>query len=202
VGYEFGAFDLLSPWSATAKALSGPVTLAALAAVAWLTWERARRDGGLAPADVPVVFAAGVLAFVLTNRVLSPQYLTWVMPLLAGMVATMDGGGRRGAFPRRAPARRCLLLAIGAALVTQVIFPFRYDQLRALAAFETGLLTARNALLVAVTAAVVAVLRRPLSTAVPRFSRPPTQAPAADGLTASGGGVDARELPERVRWPG
>jgi hypothetical protein len=175
VGYEFGAFDLLSPWSATAKALSGPATLAALGAVAWLTWRRARRDGGLAPADVPAVFAAGVLAFVLPNRVLSPQYLIWVMPLLAGMMATVDDRGGQGAFGLRAPAVRAMLLALAAGLLTQVIFPFRYDQLRALVAFDTGLLTVRNALLVAVGAAAVATLRRPLPAASRAFDPSPAR---------------------------
>jgi Glycosyltransferase family 87 len=174
VGYEFGAFDLLSPWSPGSKALSGPVTLVALAGVAWLTWQRARRDGGIAPAVVPVVFAAGVLAFILPNRVLSPQYLVWVLPLLAGMVATVDAGQREAASapPRKAPALRALWYAVVAALLTQVIFPFRYDQLRDLSVFDTGLLTVRNGLLVAAAAAVVAVLRWPLSSATSTAPRP------------------------------
>jgi hypothetical protein len=186
VGYEFGAFDLLSPWSSAAKALSGPATLAALAGVAWLTWQRAQRDGGIAPATVPVVFAAGVLAFILPNRVLSPQYLVWVLPLLAGMMATVDAGrdlGRRdpaGAQPGMvpgivsgmAPALRALYCTAAAALLTQVIFPFRYDQLRDLRVFETGLLTVRNALLVMAAVAVVKALRLPLSSAPSTAPRP------------------------------
>jgi hypothetical protein len=213
VGYEFGAFDLLSPWSATAKALSGPVTLAALAAVAWLTWRRARHDGGLAPADVSAVFAAGVLAFVLPNRVLSPQYLIWVMPLLAGMVAAADGGGR-APFPKGEPAVRALVLGISAALLTQVIFPFRYDQLRALGAFDSGLLTVRNALLIGVAAAVATALLRPRSAAAPAFdpTPPTTRTAGGPGLvpspsTSPSAGTSTRTseacgLPVRARWPG
>ena len=43
----------------------------------------------------------------------------------------------------------------GAAVVSQVIFPFRYSQLRRLYPFDVGLLTLRNLLLVVACALVV-----------------------------------------------
>ncbi|HEV3505201.1 MAG TPA: glycosyltransferase family 87 protein, partial [Actinomycetes bacterium] len=48
--YGFGAYDLSSSVSGIFKALSGVVTLAGLAAAAWLVWRRARVSGGLGPA--------------------------------------------------------------------------------------------------------------------------------------------------------
>jgi hypothetical protein len=45
--------------------------------------------------------------------------------------------------------------------VSQVIFPFRYTQLRRLYPFDVGLLTLRNLLLVAACALVVRAFSRP-----------------------------------------
>jgi hypothetical protein len=138
----FGAYDISSSVSGLAKALSGVATAAALAAAAWLVWRRARRLGGLGPGDWAAAFAVGVFAFVLPTRVLSPQYLVW---LCAPMVALVTGlAGRRALWT--------LVLAAG---VSQVIFPFRYTQLRRLYPFDVGLLTLRNLLLVVACLLVV-----------------------------------------------
>jgi len=59
--------------------------------------------------------AALVVAFVALGKVLSPQYLIWLLPLVPLV------GGRRG-------ARAGVLLAV-ACLLTQLWFPFRYWQL-------------------------------------------------------------------------
>jgi hypothetical protein len=138
----FGAYDLSSSVSGAAKLLSGVATLAALAAAAWLVWRRARRDGGLGPADWAAAFTVGVFAFVLPTRVLSPQYLVWLCAPMAALAAGLAG-------------RRALWVLVAAAAVSQVIFPFRYAQLRRLYPFDVGLLTLRNLLLVAACVLVV-----------------------------------------------
>jgi hypothetical protein len=138
----FGAYDLSSSVSEAAKLLSGVATLAALAAAAWLVWRRARRDGGLGPADWAAAFTVGVFAFVLPTRVLSPQYLVWLCAPMAALAAGLAG-------------RRALWVLVAAAAVSQVIFPFRYTQLRRLYPFDVGLLTLRNLLLVAACVLVV-----------------------------------------------
>jgi hypothetical protein len=51
--------------------------------------------------------------------------------------------------------RRALWVLVAAAVVSQVIFPFRYTQLRRLYPFDVGLLTLRNLLLVVACALVV-----------------------------------------------
>jgi hypothetical protein len=51
--------------------------------------------------------------------------------------------------------RRALWVLVAAAAVSQVIFPFRYAQLRRLYPFDVGLLTLRNLLLVAACVLVV-----------------------------------------------
>jgi hypothetical protein len=146
--YGFGAYDLASDVSGMAKALSGVATVAALAGAAWLVWRRARALGGLGPGDWAAAFAVGTFAFVLPSRVLSPQYLVWLcapMAALAGVLA----------------ARRALWALVAAAVVSQVIFPFRYTQLRRLYPFDVGLLTLRNLLLVVACLLVVRAFHRP-----------------------------------------
>jgi Glycosyltransferase family 87 len=138
----FGAYDLSSSVSGLAKLLSGVATAVALAAAAWLVWRRARRLGGLGPADWAAAFAVGVFAFVLPTRVLSPQYLVWLCAPMAALAAGLAG-------------RRALWTLVAAAVVSQVIFPFRYAQLRRLYPFDVGLLTLRNLLLVAACLLVV-----------------------------------------------
>jgi hypothetical protein len=140
--YGFGAYDLDSGVSGLAKALSGVATLAALAAAAWLVWRRARAEGGLGPADWAGAFTLGTFAFVLPTRVLSPQYLVWLCAPMTGLALVLAG-------------RRALWALVAAAAVSQVVFPFRYTQLRRLYPFDIGLLTLRNLLLLTACALVL-----------------------------------------------
>jgi hypothetical protein len=140
--YSSGAYDLDSSVSGAAKALSGVATLAALAAAAWLVWRRARARGGLGPADWAGAFTIGTFAFVLPTRVLSPQYLVWLCAPMVGLALVLAG-------------RRALWTLVAAAAVSQVVFPFRYTQLRRLYPLDIGLLTLRNLLLLVACALVV-----------------------------------------------
>ena len=78
---------------------------------------------------------------------LSPQYLVWLCAPMVGLAAVLMG-------------RRALWTLVAAALVSQVIFPFRYTQLRRLDPFDVGLLTLRNLLLVVACALVVQAFHR------------------------------------------
>ncbi|HJW63389.1 MAG TPA: hypothetical protein VJ849_07795, partial [Actinomycetes bacterium] len=138
--YGFGAYDLSS-------SVSGVATVAALAGAAWLVWRRARARGGLGPADWAGAFTLGTFAFVLPTRVLSPQYLVWLCAPMVGLALFLAG-------------RRALWTLVAAALVSQVVFPFRYTQLRRLYPFDVGLLTLRNLLLVVACVLVVQAFNR------------------------------------------
>jgi hypothetical protein len=138
----FGAYDLSSSVSEAAKLLSAVATLALLAGAAWLVWRRSRRLGGLGPADWAAAFAVGTFAFVLPTRVLSPQYLVWLCAPMVALVVGLAG-------------RRALWTLAAAAVVSQVIFPFRYSQLRRLEPSDVGLLTLRNLLLIVACVLVV-----------------------------------------------
>jgi hypothetical protein len=158
--YGFGAYDLTSSVSGVAKALSGVATVATLAGAAWLVWRRARAGGGLGPADWAGAFTLGTFAFVLPSRVLSPQYLVWLCAPMVGLALFLAG-------------RRALWTLVAAALVSQVVFPFRYTQLRRLYPFDVGLLTLRNALLVVACVLVIQAFNR--------------QGPAPGGAVDNGG---------------
>ncbi|HZD68762.1 MAG TPA: glycosyltransferase 87 family protein [Actinomycetes bacterium] len=140
--HGFGAFDLESSISGTMKLASTVATAAALAGAVWLVHWRATRAGGLRPADWAAAFAIGVFAFVLPTRVLSPQYLVWLVAPVAGLAGRHLG-------------RRALWALAGAAVLSQVEFPFRYSQLRHLDWVDIGVLSCRNLLLIVACVLVV-----------------------------------------------
>jgi Glycosyltransferase family 87 len=142
--HGFGAYDLDSSVSGTIKLVSTAATAAMLAAAAWLVWWRSSRSRGLAPGDWAASLAIGVFAFVLPTRVLSPQYLVWLVAAAAGLAVQPAG-------------RRALWVLATAAVISQVEFPFRYSQLRHLDRVDIGVLTLRNLLLVLACALVVRV---------------------------------------------
>ena len=89
--------------------------------------------------------AASVAAFVALGKVLSPQFLIWLLPLVPLV------RGRRGLA-----ASALLGLAL---LLTQVWFPIRYFDLVALDAFPSWVLLARDLVLVALLAVLTAPAR-------------------------------------------
>jgi hypothetical protein len=105
--------------------------------------------------------AASVGAFIVFGKVLSPQFLLWLFPLVP-LVA-----GRRGAIATG-------LVGL-AAVLTQVWFPTRYWQLaNDLAAGPSWLVVARDLLLLA----TLCVLVLPARAWVPVRRREPAPAPA------------------------
>ncbi|MCW3003663.1 MAG: hypothetical protein JWQ20_2961 [Conexibacter sp.] len=118
-------------------------TVASLAAVAALALLAARRPR----ADALILGAFGVtLALVALSKVLSPQYVCWLLPLAA--VAWAQGG--------RLPAA----LTAAAALLTQLWFPSRYFDVVHQDAWAVTAVAVRNALLLMALAATARALAR------------------------------------------
>lgn len=127
--------------AATAAALGVLMALAvgAVAAALWL----ARAEGRAAEALVPGVLAL-LAVLVVTNKVGSPQFLAWLGPPVAVLLAR-PGRARRGW--RRAVAGTTL----AAAALTQAVFPWGYPRLLEGDVVLTATLAVRNVLLLVIT---------------------------------------------------
>lgn len=124
-----------------ALATAGTVTQALAVGLVWVLFARSRRD----PAALVVASAAAVTAFVAFGRVLSPQFMIWLLPLVPLVVV------------RNAVLAPVLFAA--ALVATQAWFPARYWDVVALER-TVWLVVVRDLLLVALFAALALVLTR------------------------------------------
>ena len=150
-----GEIDLLGGLPQGLADLSFAVSLLAIAAVAWAYWRGREERGRMLEA-----FAASVVAYTLFSKVLSPQYLTWLVPLVV--------------LTRRASAT---LVLVAALLLTQAEVYYGKHGLPQVAGqspdWSVWLLAARNALLLVLFALLLARLRRsPAASAAPSGSAP------------------------------
>ncbi|MFJ3301826.1 glycosyltransferase 87 family protein [Streptomyces sp. NPDC086549] len=133
---NYGSVEFLGPYvgvvSTAALALTG-------AAFGWLLLWRltARRFPPPAPADA--AFTA-VLMFTVTSRVISPQYLVWLIGLAAVCLCHRESR-------MRLPA----LMLLAAAFVTVLEFPIGFAHVVASDLYGTSLLLLRNGLLLTAT---------------------------------------------------
>lgn len=141
IGFGFGAFEVVGNGVGLASSLSLPATALLLLFTCFVMY-REHRLAGLSPESFPRYAAAFVLAFMVASKVLSPQYMLWLLPL-APLVGGKVGKGVSG-----------LLLA--ACLLTTLIFPIYYDTLLDLASPGEELLIARNLLLASMLALLLA----------------------------------------------
>jgi hypothetical protein len=128
--------------SGTSLLLTGSPVASLLAAAGLVAlWAVAlRRDAAIDAGTMAWLALAGVALFLVTSKVLSPQYLLWLLPLASAAVALSDDRSLR----RWAGV---LLLAAGA---TQLVFPELYGHLLAVedrSAQAVAVLAVRNLLL-------------------------------------------------------
>lgn len=163
VVHEYGSHGLRHPASQLIAALSAA---AVAATVGWLALAAARANGD--PRRLVLASLAAVTALAALGKVLSPQFLVWVVPLLALALAWRLWA---------------LAAALAAALgLTLVEFPGRYLDLVALDPLAVVLVAGRNLVLVA----GLALAARAIAV------RPTRRAAAAARSTAPG-----RRLPRR-----
>ncbi|MRH28846.1 DUF2029 domain-containing protein [Microbacterium sp. SYP-A9085] len=156
-------FQVTGPDVDVVIAAMTPLLLLAVASVAVLGAVKARRGAAFAALFPPLALAL-VTAFIVFNKVGSPQYLTWiVVPLVTGLVLTRRRWGGPAA------------LALAIAALTQIVYPLAYGGLLSAQALPAAVLTLRNALLVALFAWSVVRLARVRTRAVL-----PARAAAAD----------------------
>jgi hypothetical protein len=133
---QFGACDLVTPLAPVFKLLSPLLFLAFATLVTVRLWSSRRTLPRGAP-GIPVLMCTVLFlfAFILTNKVLSPQYLLWLGPLCAIVYATR-------------PRLRLAVIALGfSAAISQALFPHLYDLLLDLKPLPIALLNLRNATL-------------------------------------------------------
>jgi hypothetical protein len=112
------------------------ITVAQVAVLVWL-WVRFAL-GPATPRRLGAYAAAVVVAFVALGKVLSPQFLIWLLPLVP--------------LARRFGAE---VLLAGALILTQLWFPFRYwDLVREFDPLTSWLVVARDLVLVALLVVV------------------------------------------------
>ena len=134
VVFEYGAFEAQGRGVELASSLSLPVT-GVLLLVTALFMYRAYRRGVAGPMAFPRYSAALILAFMLGSKILSPQYVIWLLPLVPLSVGGVSGLGVSAVF-------------LAACYLTTQVFPIHYYDLLNLRYPAPQLLLARNLLLV------------------------------------------------------
>jgi hypothetical protein len=133
--FEHGAFEVRGEGAGLATSLTPILTLLLLAVTGFAMWWEFRRCGGLGVGAFPRHAAALILAFMLGSRVLSPQYLIWLLPLVP-----LSAGGLVGTI--------ICVLFLAACFTTTLVFPIHYADLLSFRYPGPELLVARNLLLV------------------------------------------------------
>jgi hypothetical protein len=128
---------------------ASPFIVLALLAVAYLPIWRARLALRRDPETIVLAALAVLLAVLCGNKVLSPQHLLWILPLVALCIVT-----------RSALQRTVGVLMLIAVAITQAEFPAYYHHLRQMDAVPVLLIAARNLLLAAAFVVAVASLWR------------------------------------------
>ncbi|WP_410538873.1 glycosyltransferase 87 family protein [Streptomyces sp. KL2] len=175
---NYGSVEFLGPY---VDLVSTAALLCTAAAFGWLLRWRLRAVEWTASTAADAAFAA-VLLFTVTSRVISPQYMVWLVGLAAVCVTLRTG--RQGL-----PA----LLVVAATGVTLLEFPLNFGSVVASDALGVTLLVVRNGLLVA--AAVLACARLWRTTVTEPLRR-------AEQAGRDGGGEDRGDGDGLGRRPG
>lgn len=135
----FGSQNLIGDGPVAIAALSTALTVIGVIAVCVTVAALLRRTSGVDAARLFVTGAAATLTvMVATGKVLSPQFLLWIVP------AALLVSGRYG--------RLAFATTVGALVTTQLYFPVRYWDLVALETGPIALLVIRDTVLVILVA--------------------------------------------------
>ncbi len=146
--HDLLTFQVTGPEVDAVIALKTPLLIAVVAGIAGLGAFKAWRGASFAALFPPLALSL-VLALIVVNKVGSPQFLTWVIaPVVIGLVID-----RRRWWPIG-------LAALGAALLTQLVYPLLYSLLLVPHPLAVTVLTARNLLMVALLVWAIVRLAR------------------------------------------
>ncbi|MGI5455310.1 glycosyltransferase family 87 protein [Streptomyces sp. CA-249302] len=168
VHYQYGAFEFTGPHVRTVAHVS--LALTALAFALLLAWRlRARHWTPATPYDAAL---GAVLLFTVTSRVISPQYMIWLLGLAAVCLSS-----------RHTVQRPVAVLVLAATAVSALAYPVLYGQVMACTWTGCALMLVRNGLLA--TAAVLSFTRLWRSTAARPLVRTPRAPLDPQGATAA-----------------
>ena len=137
VRYRYGAMEFTGPYVSTIAALSLTLTVAAFGAL--LLWRlRARHWTPATPYDAAL---CAVLLFTVTSRVISPQYLVWLLGLAAVCLTS-----------RHTTQRPVAALITAAAAASSLAYPVLYADVMECTWTGSLLMLVRNGLLVTAAA--------------------------------------------------
>ncbi|MFI9587287.1 glycosyltransferase 87 family protein [Streptomyces sp. NPDC052236] len=167
---SYGSMEFLGPYVPLVSTLSLALTVLALG---WLAvWRlRAREFGPSTPCDA--AFAA-VLLFTTTSRVISPQYMIWLVGLAAACLAFRASRMARPAW-----------MVLAATGVTLLEFPLWFSHVVASDALGVLLMAVRNGLLVAASLTACRRLWRQTVTGPDRRGAGAARSPRDDSQLAS-----------------
>ncbi|MFE9247606.1 glycosyltransferase 87 family protein [Streptomyces sp. NPDC007088] len=171
VQYHYGSMEFLGTHVALVSTLAQVLSLVALG---WLALWRLRARVWTSTTVADAAFA-GLLLFTTTSRVISPQYLVWLVGL--GAVCLLYRASRM-AFP--------VVLVLLATVLTYLEFPVYFAEVVASEPAGLALLLARNGLLVAASLLACRTLWRQTVTEAP--VEEPVAAPSEAGRTAAAAG--------------
>lgn len=133
---HYGSLEVLGTGSALAGKVAIASTVLVFALLAWWWWRKQWR-----PAVVADATLVATLLMIVTSRVISPQYLIWLLATAAFCLLSKDTSQRRSA-----------LLILVSLPVTQWIFPYNFTLLIHFHISTILALTVRDALLIAAAA--------------------------------------------------
>ncbi|MFD3534472.1 glycosyltransferase 87 family protein [Streptomyces sp. NPDC058664] len=142
VEFRYGAYEYVGPYVSTLGHLALLLTVLAFG---WLLLWRVRADRWTAATPLDAAFAA-VLLFTSTSRVISPQYMIWLLGLAAVCLTS-----------RQTVMRPVALLLLPAAALSSLAYPVLYDQVITGTTQGLTVMVLRNGLLLA--AALLAARR-------------------------------------------
>jgi hypothetical protein len=168
VRYQYGALEFTGPHVRTVANLS--LALTAVAFGVLLLWRlRARHWTPATPYDAAL---SAVLLFTVTSRVISPQYMIWLVGLAAVCLTS-----------RHTVQRPVAALILAATALSAVAFPVLYTQVMACTWTGCALMLARNGLLAAAAVLSLTRLWRSTATPPPTGTQAPFVSPGSRGVT-------------------
>ncbi|MER5430740.1 glycosyltransferase family 87 protein [Streptomyces sp. NPDC002588] len=137
VRYQYGAMEFTGPYVPSVAHASLALTVVAFGVL--LLWRiRARRWTEAVPYDAAL---SAVLLFTVTSRVISPQYMIWLLGLVAVCLTS-----------RHTTQRPVAALILASTALSAVIYPVLYAEVIACTWTGTGLMVLRNGMLLAAAA--------------------------------------------------